>query len=435
MTDVMVLDLGGVALPFDETQAAELTKNMAAGFGGSFKKSARLSMGNSGDWELVDSEGEIHDLGREVNIVIVDQREYVSRVHYGQSFDEMKASGEFVSPDCQSYNGIEPDENVEHKYSDKCKDCKAFELSGQLCGYYRRVVAVLAHEDGTFSDPFIFEPKAKSLFDKTVVKERYGSFGWYMTVLASNKRNGVALPIPTQSVVTKCMPMPKMEVATIKFGLGSTSSGGYWTLNKEQFAEILALKDSDEVKDMLKPFNAAFNNPSSAGRIPVKDVTDKADNVANSAVEVPTQPAEEANPAPKRKSPPAKKVTKPATQMVVLGLDHPDVKNSPDYDYSVIVEWAKDADENEVREFLEEEFPQALEPVEVEVPTQPAEETKPTPKRKSPPVKKVAEAQPEDKKPSEAVNSNVVDTTGQEVDPELAKQAEQLAEGLDEFDD
>lgn len=438
MTDLMVLDLGGVALPFDEMQAAELTKNMTAGFGGSFKKSARLSMGNSGDWELVDSEGEIHDLGREVNIVIVDQREFVSRIHYEKSFDEVKASGEFLPADCQSYNGIEPDENVKYKYADKCKGCTAFEQSGQSCGYYRRVVAVLAHEDGTFSDPFIFEPKAKSLFDKTVVKERYGSFGWYMTVLASNKRNGVALPIPTQSVVTKCMSMPKMDVATIKFGLGSTSSGGYWTLNKEQFAEILALKDSDEVKDMLKPFNAAFNNPSSAGRIPVKDVTDSSDDVTelepmpvgkNSQAEATV--VEEAKPAPKRKSPPAKKTAKPATQKVVLGLEHPDVKNSEDYDYAELVEWAKDADENEVREFLEAEFPKALEPVEVEVPTQPAEEAKPAPKHKSPPAKKVAE----DKNPSEAVNSNVVDTTGQEVGPELAKKAEQLAEGLDEFDD
>lgn len=75
MSDLMVLDMGGLALPFDATQAAELTKNMTAGFGGQFKKSARLSMGNSGDWELIDENGEVHDMGREVNIVIVDQRE------------------------------------------------------------------------------------------------------------------------------------------------------------------------------------------------------------------------------------------------------------------------------------------------------------------------------------------------------------------------
>ena len=54
MSDLMVLDMGGLALPFDATQAAELTNNMTAGFGGQFKKSARLSMGNSGDWELID---------------------------------------------------------------------------------------------------------------------------------------------------------------------------------------------------------------------------------------------------------------------------------------------------------------------------------------------------------------------------------------------
>lgn len=438
MSDLMVLDMGGLALPFDATQAAELTKNMTAGLSGGFKRSARLSMGNSGDWELIDSEGEIHDMGREVNIVIVDQREYVSRSHYAKSFDEMKSSGEFEAPDCHSFNGVEPDEGVENKYADKCKDCKAFELSGQLCGYYRRVVAVMAHEDGTFSDPFVFEPKAKSLFDKTIVKDRYGSYGWYMNVLASQKRNGVAMPIPTQAVVTKCMPMPKMEVATIKFGIASNSAGGYWTLSKEQFDEILALKDSDEVKDMLKPFNAAANNPSSAGRIPVKDVTDEPKQETAPAKqakptpakvtkdEAPEEPKQET--APAKKGPPSKKSPPPAKaakKTVVLGLDHPDVKNSEDYDFEELVEWAKDADEEDVKEFLAENFPQALEPVEID---EPAGEL--SPQKKAPPRRV-----PSKKQAVETAEENVVDTNGASVDPKLAAQAEKLAEGLDDFDD
>ncbi len=430
MSDLMVLDMGGLALPFDATQAAELTKNMTAGFGGQFKKSARLSMGNSGDWELIDENGEVHDMGREVNIVIVDQREFVSRVHYARSFDEMKASGEFDAPDCQSYNGETPDADVEKPYSDKCKTCKAFEESGQLCGYYRRVVGVIAYEDGTFSDPFVFEPKSKSLFDKTVVKERYGSYGWYMNTLASQKRNGVPMPIPTQAVVTKCMPMPKMEVATIKFGVASTSAGGYWSLNKEQFEEILRLKDSDEVKEMLKPFNAATNNPSSAGRIPVKDVTEepKAETKAEPVKEEPKaepnpKPAPKAKPAPAKKEAPAPKVKK-----VVLGLEHPDVKNSADFDYEDILEWAKEADEADVKAWLADNFPQALEPVEVADESPAEEPVKEEPKAKKAPVKR---AKPAEEKQEE----NVVDTSGQEVDPALAKQAEQLAEGLDDFDD
>lgn len=418
MSDLMVLDMGGLALPFDATQAAELTKNMTAGFGGQFKKSARLSMGNSGDWELIDENGEVHDMGREVNIVIVDQREFVSRVHYAKSFDEMKASGEFDAPDCQSYNGETPDADVEKPYSGKCKTCKAFEESGQLCGYYRRVVGVIAYEDGTFSDPFVFEPKAKSLFDKTVVKERYGSYGWYMNTLASQKRNGVPMPIPTQAVVTKCMPMPKMEVATIKFGVASTSAGGYWSLNKEQFEEILRLKDSEEVKEMLKPFNATTNNPSSAGRIPVKDVTDepKAETKAEPVKEEPkSKPAPKAKPAPKVKK-------------VVLGLEHPDVKNSEDFDYEDILEWAKEADEADVKEWLADNFPQALEPVEVADESPAEEPVKEEPKAKKAPVKR---AKPAEEKQEE----NVVDPSGQAVDPALAKQAEQLADSLADYDD
>lgn len=428
MSDLMVLDMGGLALPFDATQAAELTKNMTAGFGGQFRKSARLLMGNSGDWELIDEDGEVHDVGREVNIVIVDQREFVSRVHYARSFDEMKASGEFDAPDCQSYNGETPDAYVEKPYSDKCKTCQAFETSGQLCGYYRRVVGVIAYEDGTFSDPFVFEPKAKSLFDKTVVKERYGSYGWYMNTLASQKRNGVPMPIPTQAVVTKCMPMPKMEVATIKFGVASTSAGGYWSLNKEQFEEILRLKDSEEVKEMLKPFNAATNNPSSAGRIPVKDVTDEpeAGTKAETVKEEPkSKPAPRAKPTPAKKTAPA---PKPKTKKVVLGLEHPDVKKSEDFDYEDILEWAKEADEADVKEWLADNFPQALEPVEVadESPTE--EPIKEEPKAKKAPGKRTKPAEEEQEE-------KVIETSVQEVDPELAKQAEQLAEGLDDFDD
>lgn len=430
MSDLMVLDMGGLALPFDATQAAELAKNMTAGLGGQFNKTARLYMGNSGDWELIDEDGEVHDMGREVNIVIIDQREFVSRVHYARSFDEMKASGEFDPPDCQSYNGETPDANVEKPYSDKCKTCKAFETSGQLCGYYRRVVGVIAYEDGTFSDPFVFEPKAKSLFDKTVVKERYGSYGWYMNTLASQKRNGVPMPIPTQAVVTKCMPMPKMEVATIKFGVASTSAGGYWSLNKEQFEEILRLKDSDEVKEMLAPFNAATNNPSSAGRIPVKDVTDEP-NAETKAAPVKEEPKAKSAPASKAKSAPPKKeapASKPKTKKVVLGLEHPDVKNSEDFDYEDILEWAKEADEADVKEWLADNFPQALEPVEVadESPTE--EPVKEAPKAKKAPVKR---AKPAEEKQEE----NVVDIGGQGVDPALAKQAEQLAADLADYDD
>ncbi len=33
---------------------------------------------HSGGWELIDSEGEVHDMGREVDLVIVDQRTYNS---------------------------------------------------------------------------------------------------------------------------------------------------------------------------------------------------------------------------------------------------------------------------------------------------------------------------------------------------------------------
>ena len=112
----------------------------------------------------------------------------------------------------------------------------------------------------------------------------------------------------------------------------------------------------------------------------------------------------------------------------MLGLEHPDVKNSEDFDYEDILEWAKEADEADVKEWLADNFPQALEPVEVADESPAEEPVKEEPKAKKAPVKR---AKPAEEKQEE----NVVDTSGQEVDPALAKQAEQLAEGLDDFDD
>lgn len=421
MSELMVLDMGELALPYDETLVAELTKDIASGFGGNFKRAARLSMGNSGDWELIDSEGEIHDMGREVDLVIVDQRTYNSRIHYAKSFDEQKLSGEFEAPDCYSTDGQYPDTSVENPLCDSCKECPYNKISKNwvdgnvMCSVYRRIVGVLVNEDGSFSDPFVLEIKYQSLSDDVVVDGRYGSYGWYMRSLTNQRhpRTGAPMPVPTQFIVTHCMPKPKMSTSTIKFGIAANNAGGYWTLTAKQRDEILRLKDSNEVKEMLEPFNAAFNNPSSASRIEVKNVETKTEAQAKKA-----PPAKKE--APIKKSAPTKKVKK-----VVLGMEHPDVVNTTEYDYEELKAWADEATPEEVKEFLADAFPQALEPVEVFVGEPVAEEQKqkPAPKRKAP-VKK-----------EEAKVENVVDTSGEEVSEAEATEAQNLANGLDDFDD
>lgn len=434
MSDLMVLNMGELALPFDEALAEELTKDLTAGLAGSFKRAPRLSMGNSGDWELVTPEGEVVDLGREPKIVIVDQRSFNSRIHYEKSYDEQKDSGEFEAPDCYSTDGQTPDSTLEHPLCDNCKDCAYNKISknyvnGNLaCTTYRRLICVLVNEDGTFSDPVVLEPKYKSLTDDTVVKGRYGSYAWYMKVLTAQVHpiTKKPMPIPTQAVVTTCMALPKMQVATMKFGIAATPNGGYWTLNKEQMAEILRLKDSDEVKSLLEPFNAAFNNPSSAGRIPVVNVeVPSVEEVAEKAKAEPVKKSAPAKKAPEKKEAPAKKAP-PAkkTRKVVLGMEHPDVVNTTEYDYAELKEWADEATDEEVREFLADNFPQALEPVEVEEEVQAEPAKKYPPKRQAPAKKEVVAEQP----------SDVVTNEG-EVTPEQAQQAKNLADDLDEFDD
>ena len=115
--------------------------------------------------------------------------------------------------------------------------------------------------------------------------------------------------------------------------------------------------------------------------------------------------------------------------MVVLGIEHPDVVNSEAYDYVELRDWASVASEEEVKKFLAENFPQALEPI--EVPDVEAESKSNTiPQRKAPAKKEVTE------KTVEPKQSNVIDTvTGKAVDPDIAKQVEALTEGLDAFDD
>lgn len=439
MSNLMVIDMGALPIAYDDELAQELTKDLTAGLNGTFVRAPRLTMGNSGDWELVTPEGEAIDLGREVNIVIVDQRKSNSRIHYEKSFDQQKEEGEFAAPDCYSTEGQYPDTTVENPLCDNCKDCAFNKISdnyeaGNLpCNTYRRLICVLMNEDGTFSDPVVLEAKYKSLTDKTVVRERYGSYSWYMQVLTKQVHpvTKKPMPIPTQFVVTKCTSLPKMEVATMKFGLAPNAQGGYWVLSNEQCQEILRLKDSEEVQELLRPFNAAFENPSSAGRIPVINVDidepeeqPKKEVTKESAKKsAPAKKAPEKKEAPAKKAPPAKK-----TRKVVLGMEHPDVINTTEYDYAEIKEWANDATEEEVREFLAENFPQALEPVEVEV-EETKEEPAEVPTKKSAPKRKAVE-----KKVEVEVADNVV-SNDSNVDTETVNQAKELANDLDEFDD
>lgn len=434
MSDLMVIDMGALPIQLNDEQVAELTKDLTAGLNGGFKRAPRVVMGNSGDWELITPEGEVIDLGREVHLVIVDQRKYNSRIHYQKSYDDQKDSGEFEAPDCFSTDGQSPDSNVENPLCDNCKDCaynkisKNYQPGNTACSTYRRLVCVLANEDGTFSEPVVFEPKYKSLTDDTVVEGRYGSYGWYMKTLTSQVHpvTKKPMPIPTQFVVTKCMAMPKMQVATMKFGLASNAQGGYWTLSGEQCREILRLKDSEEVQELLRPFNAAFNNPSSAGRIPVLNVE------VPSAEEVETEQAKKSAPtkkAPVKKEAPAKKeLPAKKTRKVVLGMDHPDVVNTTEYDYAELKEWAADSTEEEVCEFLAENFPQALEPVEVE------DEAEEAPAKKTPTKKAPTRKAPADKAESEKQVEQVF-SNDEEVDSAQATKAVALADGLDEFDD
>ena len=106
-------------------------------------------------------------------------------------------------------------------------------------------------------------------------------------------------------------------------------------------------------------------------------------------------------------------------------MEHPDVINTTEYDYAEIKEWANDATEEEVREFLAENFPQALEPVEVEVEEVAEEPAKKAPSKRQSPAKKTTTSEDED----------VVVSPGETVSDEDKKKAKEMADDLGEFDD
>lgn len=427
-----------VSLPstnLDKDIVAELTQEMTAGIGGSFKRSPRLMMTNGGDWVVIDEHGERTVIGRQANFVIVNQRPYVSRIHYPSAYNQNDEDR--LPADCYSYDGVKPDDNVEKPLCHSCKECKALELSGQKCAYYRRLVVVLAQPNGEFSDPLVLEAKSLSLFNDKVVKTPNGVFGsltWYLNGLAKNTVNGVHCPVAVQTVVTTAIPEPGQSVVTMRFNVGSLPNGGYWVLNQEQINHILELRNSEYVKDLLKPFNAADSNPMGGESIPVMNIDVNKASEPEAKAEPAPKPAPKSAPKPAPKSAP-KPAPKPAPKVkkVVLGIEHPDVKNSADFDYEDIKAWAAESSEEDVKDWLAENFPQALEPVEVkeEEPEVPEEQAKPAPKKRTP-KKATKEPAPEVVKNEE---ENVIDTSGAAVDPELAKKANELAGQLDDFDD
>lgn len=409
----------------------QLTQDMTAGLE-SYTKPQRVVMGNSGDFSLITSQGEQISLGREINFVIVAQRPAVSRIHYAQAYDP--SNTENIFPDCYSTDGVAPDEGSTVKYSDTCANCPVKDRQDvPNCSYYRRLIIKLVNPDGTFSEPCILEPKAISLFD-TNVQVNNGvtmmNYGAYMRALASNVVNGKKMPIPVQVLVTRCVPMNNMNVATMKFGVAPNEHGGVYLLDNERVSEILSLTNSQEIQELLRPFHPASENPSRQGQIPVKNV-DAPQNLQIDISQTGALPAPTPKPAPQ----PSKKVPpkpvpapKPKVNKVVLGIEHACVKNSSDYDYASIVEWANEATPDEVTQWLEENFPEALIPVELPAPTpKPA----PQPSKKAPPKPVPVAKQGDPVVQSLAPEGNNNTNTISEADIESANK---LAEELDALD-
>jgi hypothetical protein len=104
----------------------------------------------------------------EVDVVIVNLLEKVSRIYYKDKFDPSK---EATLPNCWSNLGDKPEEGSADKQSTSCITCKqnvkgSGENGGRACRYQRRLSVLLAGDDS--GDVYQLNIPAKSLFGKGV---------------------------------------------------------------------------------------------------------------------------------------------------------------------------------------------------------------------------------------------------------------------------
>jgi hypothetical protein len=144
----------------------------------------RIQCGNSMFKRMINGEQVGAPVLGEINLIIVDLLQKVSRTFYKEQFDADRAP---TIPDCWSNLGDRPDAAAPNPQASNCADCPmnikgSGTNGGKACRFQRRV-AVLVEGD-TSGDVYQFNVPAKSLFGKGVGNEH--PFESYITYLLTN---------------------------------------------------------------------------------------------------------------------------------------------------------------------------------------------------------------------------------------------------------
>ena len=166
--------MGNVAIFKDQNAAvstkrelSELSKSLMQKTSGGTTR--RIQANTNGTFKRVVNGEVIGSAVRgEINVVIVNLLEKVSRIYYKEKFDPNK---EATLPNCWSNLGDKPEEAASDKQSSSCLTCPqnvkgSGQNGGRACRYQRRLSVLLAGD--TSGDVYQLNIPAKSLFGKGV---------------------------------------------------------------------------------------------------------------------------------------------------------------------------------------------------------------------------------------------------------------------------
>ena len=166
--------MGNVAIFKDQNAAvstkrelSELSKSLMQKTSGGTNR--RIQANTNGTFKRVVNGEVIGSAVRgEINVVIVNLLEKVSRIYYKEKFDPNK---EATLPNCWSNLGDKPEDGASDKQSVVCLTCPqnvkgSGQNGGRACRYQRRLAVLLAGD--TSGDVYQLNIPAKSLFGKGV---------------------------------------------------------------------------------------------------------------------------------------------------------------------------------------------------------------------------------------------------------------------------
>lgn len=185
--------MGNVAIFKDQDAAVNTNRELSALSKSLMQKTSggtnrRIQANTNGTFKRVVNGEVIGSAVRgEINVVIVNLLEKVSRIYYKEKFDPNK---EATLPNCWSNLGDKPEDGASDKQSASCLTCPqnvkgSGQNGGRACRYQRRLAVLLAGD--TSGDVYQLNIPAKSLFGKGVNNSH--PFESYVKYLLANRES------------------------------------------------------------------------------------------------------------------------------------------------------------------------------------------------------------------------------------------------------